>query len=69
MAQMPHRQLCPDRNGAVLLTVRDVADMLQVCPRTVRRMIKRGDLPAIRLARQYRVRRPDLEALMTGFKV
>ena len=69
MAHMPHRQLCADRNDAALLTVRAVAEILQVCPRTVRRMIKRGDLPAIRLERQYRVRRPDLETLMTASKV
>lgn len=44
-----------------LLSLREVADELGVCERTVRRMIARGDVPAIRAgARQLRVPAADL---------
>jgi excisionase family DNA binding protein len=44
-----------------MLTVEEAATALRVCTRTVRRWIKSGDLPVVRLGRQYRVRRRDLE--------
>jgi excisionase family DNA binding protein len=44
-----------------LLTVEETAAALRVCTRTVRRAIKSGELPAVRLGRQYRIRRRDLE--------
>ena len=47
-----------------LLTIDDVADRCQVSTRTVRRWIKSGDLRAIRLGRQLRVRPIDLENLL-----
>ncbi len=36
-------------------TVKDVADRLSVCERTILRAIKAGDLPAIRVGRQLRI--------------
>ena len=48
-----------------LLTVHEVAALLSCSPYTVRAMIRRGDLPAVRLsARMLRVRAEDLEALV-----
>jgi excisionase family DNA binding protein len=44
-----------------LLTVDETATALKVCTRTVRRAIKSGELPAVRLGRQYRIRRRDLD--------
>lgn len=44
------------------LTTDEVQDMLRVDLRTVYRLIKRGELPAIRVGRQWRFRRADVEA-------
>ena len=52
----------PDR----LLTVDDVAEILQV-PRTwVYAQSRDGDLPTVRLGRYYRYRRPDVLAWVEG---
>jgi excisionase family DNA binding protein len=47
-----------------LLTVDDVAARCQVSTRTVRRWIKSGELQAIRLGRQLRVRPVDFESFL-----
>ncbi len=44
-----------------LLTVAEVADLLRVSTMTVYRLIRSGDLPAVRVGRNYRVRRADLD--------
>jgi excisionase family DNA binding protein len=44
------------------LTTEEVLDYLQVNLRTVYRLIKAGKLPAVRVGRQWRVRRSDLDA-------
>jgi excisionase family DNA binding protein len=52
----------PDRGK--MLTLAEAADTLGVHPRTVRRMIARGDLAAVRIGpRLLRVRAADVEAL------
>jgi excisionase family DNA binding protein len=43
-----------------LLTVAEVADVLRVSNMTVYRLIKAGDLPALRVGKNYRIREPDL---------
>ncbi len=48
------------------LTVNDVAEMLQLSSRTVRRMIADGRLPVIRVGRAVRVHPAALAALMDG---
>jgi excisionase family DNA binding protein len=45
-----------------LLTVREVAERLRVHPITVRRLIKDGKLPVVRIGRAIRVREEDLGA-------
>ncbi|WP_460452501.1 helix-turn-helix domain-containing protein [Alsobacter sp. SYSU BS001988] len=40
---------------ARLLTVEDAAAMLQVDPRTIRRLVQRGELAAIRIGRLVRI--------------
>ncbi len=47
-------------------TVREVADILRVTPRTVWRMISSGELQAFKVRGDYRVRRQVLEDLMQG---
>lgn len=51
----------PDR----LLTLADVADFLAVSLSTVRRLVRDGNLPAVRVGqRSIRVRPEDLEAYL-----
>lgn len=44
-----------------LLTVKEVAEILRVSQPTVLRMIDDGELPAIRVRTQWRIRRVDLD--------
>ncbi|MEP2530784.1 helix-turn-helix domain-containing protein [Shimia sp.] len=53
----------PFPSNAVYLSVRQVAETFDVCPKTVRRWIASGDLPATRLGRDWRIARTDLKAL------
>jgi excisionase family DNA binding protein len=43
------------------LTIADVAELLQVSERTVRRWLDAGDLAAHKLGRQWRISDKDLE--------
>ncbi len=43
-----------------LLTVREVADAIRVSTMTVYRLIKGGDLQAIRVGKHFRIREADL---------
>ncbi len=44
-----------------LLTAAEVAEQLRVSTMTVYRLIRSGELPAVRVGRNYRVRERDLE--------
>ncbi len=46
--------------AAQLLTAAEVAERLRVSTMTVYRLIRAGDLPAVRVGRNYRVREQDL---------
>ena len=48
------------------LTTEEVLDYLQVNLRTVYRLIKAGKIPAVRVGRQWRFRRADLDAWLDG---
>lgn len=41
-------------------TLKQVADMLQVDPITIYRLVRNGILPAFRIGRQYRIMETDL---------
>lgn len=43
------------------LTTEEVLACLKVTPRTVYRLIQAGELPAVRVGRQWRFRRADLD--------
>lgn len=45
----------------MLLDFEDVADVLQVSVPTVKRLVKDGHLPAVKVARLTRIRRDDLD--------
>jgi len=44
------------------LTMDEVLGYLRVTSRTIYRLIKTGDLPAVRIGRQWRFRQSDLDA-------
>jgi len=45
---------------ADLMTVREVAEMMRVSNMTVYRLIKAGDLNAVRIGKNYRIRKNDV---------
>jgi excisionase family DNA binding protein len=44
------------------LTTEEVLSYLNTTPRTIYRLIRSGELPAVRIGRQWRFRRSDLDA-------
>lgn len=48
-----------------LMTVAEVAATMRVSNMTVYRLIKAGDLPALRVGRNYRVRESDVEKYLS----
>ena len=62
-----HKLPEPERPAAPrLLTIRDVAERLQVTPRTIHRLVANGDLTVIRIGRSVRVSEEALKAFLTG---
>jgi excisionase family DNA binding protein len=54
--------IMPGRDfGEPLLTVSEVAAIMRVSNMTVYRLIKSGQLAAIRVGKNYRIRRSDIE--------
>lgn len=47
-----------------LLTVAEVAEVLRVSNMTVYRLIKAGELPALRVGKNYRIREADLATFL-----
>lgn len=47
-----------------MLSVKEIAKFLSVSKRTVQRMVKRGELDAVRVGGQIRVRRTALDRLL-----
>jgi excisionase family DNA binding protein len=48
------------RTVSALMTTGQVLGCLQVTPRTIYRLIRSGELPAVRIGRRWRIRRADL---------
>lgn len=46
------------------MTVQEVADLMRVSSMTVYRLIKSGDLRAVRVGRSFRVREDDVNAYL-----
>ena len=55
--------------GEPLLTVGEVANMMRVSNMTVYRLIKAGHLAAIRVGKNYRIRRTDVDRYLTDRSV
>lgn len=51
--------------GEPLLTVGEVANLMRVSNMTVYRLIKAGQLSAIRVGKNYRIRRTDVDRYLT----
>ena len=49
-----------------VLTVEEVANYLRIDIRTVYRLAKRGDIPCIKIGRQWRFNRDDIKELVSG---
>jgi excisionase family DNA binding protein len=56
-------------DGSSLLTVAEVASAMRVSTMTVYRLIKSGDLPAVRVGHNYRVRGADVERYLASRSV
>ena len=52
-----------------LLTVREVASVMRVSTMTVYRLIKTGELAAVRVGHNYRIREDDLERYLSARSV
>ena len=50
---------------ARLLTVNEVADLLRVSRMTVYRLIREGDMAALRVGRSYRLREDDVNSYLS----
>lgn len=51
-----------DPGFQAFLTTEEVLAYLRITPRTIYRLIRSGELPAMRIGRQWRFRRSDLDA-------
>lgn len=61
----PRRNLSGDR----LLTVGEVAEVMRVSNMTVYRLIKSGQLAALRVGKNYRIRESDLQKYLNDRSV
>ena len=59
---MPRRAF---ERGDRLLTVGEVAGIMRVSNMTVYRLIKSGELPALRVGKNYRVRESDVDRYLS----
>ncbi len=57
-------QVAQSFSKARFLTVQEVAELMRVSSMTVYRLIKAGDLPAVRVGRSFRVRDEDVDAYL-----
>ena len=53
-----------NRQKARFLTVQEVAQLMRVSSMTVYRLIRAGDLPAVRVGRSFRVRDVDVDGYL-----
>lgn len=61
---MSHVQEVYGEQRRLVLTSEQVAEMLEVSPRTVARLVKRGELPVLHIGRLPRFRPADVEAFL-----
>ena len=66
---MPKKGRSVWETGDRLLTVAEVAATMRVSNMTVYRLIKSGDLPALRVGKNYRVRESDVDGYLAARSV
>jgi excisionase family DNA binding protein len=54
-----------DKVSNKLLTVNEVANILRVSNMTVYRLVKGGQIPAIRVGKNYRIKESDVNKYLT----
>jgi excisionase family DNA binding protein len=54
-----------DQNGPALLTLSEAAAYLRVHRRTMTRLLQERQVPGVKIGRQWRVRKADLDAYFT----
>jgi excisionase family DNA binding protein len=59
-------RVAQELSKARFLTVQEVADLMRVSSMTVYRLIKAGDLPAVRVGRSFRVSETDVDAYLAS---
>ena len=55
-----------NQNGHALLTLAEAATYLRVHPRTMTRLLQTRLVPGVKIGRQWRVRKADLDAYFTA---
>ena len=55
-----------NQNGHALLTLAEAATYLRVHPRTMTRLLQTQLVPGVKIGRQWRVRKADLDAYFTA---
>lgn len=58
-----------ERGDDHLLTVAEVASVLRVSAMTVYRLIRSGDVPALRVGKSYRIRQRHLDAYLASGEI
>ena len=53
----------------ILLTIRETAATLRVSVATIERMLRRGDLPHVKMNRATRILRSDVEAYIAACRI
>jgi excisionase family DNA binding protein len=59
---MPAATPAGGQTGEGLLTAQEAAELVEAHVETIRRAVRRGDLPALKVGRELRIRTVDLEA-------
>ncbi|MCD6032226.1 MAG: Helix-turn-helix domain [Thermomicrobiales bacterium] len=55
-----------NQDGHALLTLAEAAAYLRVHPRTMTRLLQTRQVPGVRVGRQWRIRKTDLDAYFTA---
>lgn len=58
--------MAQSHTGARFLTAAEVASLLRVSTMTVYRLIRSGELPAVRVGKSYRVREDDVDRYLAA---
>jgi excisionase family DNA binding protein len=69
MAKRSHSGWVGRQAGDRLLIVAEVAATMRVSNMTVYRLIKSGDLPALRVGKNYRIRESDVDVYLSDRSV